>query len=130
VLAQAAATLDLSRPVAVMLIAVLHLVRDEDDPYGIVRQLMDAVPSGSYLVLSHMASDIKADEMAELQQVPERMKQSVRYRFAMRSGPEVAAFAEGLELVEPGLARVDEWHREGPPADRATAMYALVARKP
>jgi hypothetical protein len=130
ILLRAAATLDFDQPITVMLIAVLHLVRDEDDPYGIVKQLLAAVPSGSYLVLSHMASDIKADEMAELQKVPERMKQTVQYRFAMRTGSEVLRFTEGLDLVDPGLVRVDQWRREGPPAERATAMYALVARKP
>jgi hypothetical protein len=95
-----------------------------------VRQLVEALPSGSYVVLSHMASDIYADEMAELQKVPEEMKSSVQYHFAMRSRDEVSRFLDGLEPVDPGLVRVDQWRRPGPPAERPTALYAAVARKP
>jgi S-adenosyl methyltransferase len=58
---EAARTLDFTRPVAVMLIAVMHLIVDHDDPYGIVRTLMAGVPSGSYLALSQVASDIRAE---------------------------------------------------------------------
>src|ERR1700723_2802736 len=65
ILAQAAKTLDFSQPVAVLLIAVLHFVQDADDPYGIVRTLMDAVPPGSYLAILHGASDVGADDMPE-----------------------------------------------------------------
>src|SRR5580658_448921 len=65
ILAQAAKTLDFSRPVAVMLIAIMHLIVDADDPYGLVGQLMAAVPAGSYLALSQVASDIQAGQMAE-----------------------------------------------------------------
>ena len=65
ILAQAARTLDFSRPVAVMLIAVMHLIVDADDPYRLVSELMAAVPAGSYLALSQVASDIEAEQMAE-----------------------------------------------------------------
>ena len=58
ILRQAAATLDFSQPVAVMLLGVLHLVGDAEDPWGIVATLMDAVPPGNYLVISHPALDI------------------------------------------------------------------------
>ncbi len=61
ILAGAARTLDFSRPVAVLLIAVLHFILDPDDPYRIVARLMDAVPSGSYLVMAHAASDISPE---------------------------------------------------------------------
>ena len=66
ILAQAAGTLDFSRPVAVMLIAMLHLIDDDDDeePYAITAALMDAVPAGSYLAISHVASDIEPEKMA------------------------------------------------------------------
>src|ERR1700758_532613 len=63
ILAQAAEILDFSQPVAVLLIAVLHFVQDSDDPYGIVKTLMDAVPSGSYLAILHGASDVGSDDM-------------------------------------------------------------------
>src|SRR6202046_2489536 len=65
VLREAAATLDLSRPTAVMLVGVLHLISDEEDPYGIAARLMAGVPAGSYLVLTHPASDVNAEMAAE-----------------------------------------------------------------
>jgi SAM-dependent methyltransferase len=65
ILAAAAKTLDFGRPVAVMLIAVLHLVPDEDDSWSLVARLMDAVPPGSYLVLSHPARDVATEKSAQ-----------------------------------------------------------------
>jgi len=64
ILEQASQTLDFSRPVAIMLIAILHAIGDVD-PYQIVAKLMDAVPPGSHLVLSHVASDIDPEQIAE-----------------------------------------------------------------
>ncbi len=58
ILEQAARTLDFSQPVAIMLLGILHLISDSEDPYGIVARLVDAVPAGSYLAISHPASDI------------------------------------------------------------------------
>src|SRR5258708_14386895 len=58
-----AATLDLSRPVALMLVAVLMYFRDDDDPRGMVSTLVDALPSGSYLTLTHPTADFNADAM-------------------------------------------------------------------
>src|SRR5580704_3314917 len=66
ILRAASATLDFGEPVALMLLIILHLIPDSDDPYGIVARLVGAVPSGSYLVLAHPASDIRAAEMAEM----------------------------------------------------------------
>jgi hypothetical protein len=129
ILMRAAVTLDLTQPVAVMLIAILHHVRDEEDPYGIVAELVEAIPPGSYLVVSHMARDINADEMAELEQVPEKLSQPVQYHFAMRTKPEVTRFLDGLDIVDPGVVRVDRW-RPDTATDRATAIYAAVGRKP
>ena len=62
----AARTLDFGAPVALMLLIILHLIPDDDDPYGIVAELMGALPSGSYLVLAHPASDIRAAQMGTL----------------------------------------------------------------
>jgi len=61
----AARTLDLTRPVAILLIAVLHFIPDADDPYAVVARLMDAVPSGSYLVIAHAAADIAPEASAD-----------------------------------------------------------------
>ncbi len=66
ILKGAARTLDLTRPVAVILSAVLHFIPDTDDPYGAVTRLMEAMPSGSYLVMGHAAGDIASEASAEL----------------------------------------------------------------
>ena len=106
ILEQAAKTLDFTRPVAVMLIAIMHLIVDDDDPYGLVGQLMAAVPPGSYLALSQVASDIQAEQMAE---AARRYNRLARETQRHRSHAEVARFFDGLDLVEPGLVPVQEW---------------------
>jgi hypothetical protein len=127
ILAQAARTLDFSRPVAVMLIAVMHLIVDRDGPYGIVSRLMDAVPAGSYLALSQVASDIEAEQMAE---AARRYNRLARETQRHRSHAEVTRFFDGLELVEPGLVPVQEWRLRSEVEARArSAMWGGVGRK-
>jgi hypothetical protein len=121
ILAQAAELLDFTQPVAVTLLAILHAIPDADDPYAIVAKLLDAVPSGSYLALSHAGADLLEGEKQEgLKDVADRMiQQSVTWR----TSEQVARFFEGTDLVEPGLVRVEEWRPE-PGAD-GTARSAL-----
>jgi hypothetical protein len=131
ILLRAAATLDLSEPVAVMLIALLHLIADDDEPHAAVKTLMDAVPSGSYLVLTHMATDIEVEKMAEFKRTPERISQPLPFAFAMRDRPGVLRFLDGLDVVEPGVVRAERWRPDpGAPTDIVTPMWAAVARKP
>lgn len=103
---QAAATLDFSEPVAVMLVSVLHLIGDHDDPHAIVAALMDAVTAGSYLVLTHVASDIEPEAMAEMTR---RVNQHVAHAATPRDHASVARFFGGLDVVPPGVVRVPEW---------------------
>jgi hypothetical protein len=128
ILAEAARTLDFSRPVAIMLLIILHLIPDSDDPHGIVAKLVDAVPTGSYLVLAHPASDIRAEQMAEMtKRVNERMSGPGA---TMRDRPAIARFFDGLDLLEPGVVQPQQWRPEpgvaGPP--QVTA-WCGVARK-
>jgi len=128
ILHRAAQTLDFSRPVAVLLISILHLIADHDDPYGIVRQLMAAVPTGSYLTLSQAASDIDAEQTAE---AARRYDQLARETFRQRSRAEVLRFFDGLELVEPGLVAVPRWRPASELEARAkSAIWGGVGRKP
>jgi len=128
ILAGAARTLDFSRPVAVMLIAIMHLIGDADDPYGLVGQLLAAVPGGSYLALSQVASDIQAEQMAE---AAKRYNRLARETQRHRSRAEVARFFDGLDLVEPGLVPVQQWRPASDLEARArSAMWGGVARKP
>jgi hypothetical protein len=127
ILADAARWLDFSQPVAVVLMAVLQFIPDEDDPHAIPVQLMDAVPPGSYLVISHPASDIQAKAMATMAtQLSELMTQ----RVTPRSHAQVSRFFGGLELVEPGVVRAPEWRPETEAdAAGASTMWGGVARK-
>ena len=127
ILAQAARWLDFSQPLAVVLMAVLQFVPDGDDAYGIVGQLVDAIPSGGYLVISHPASDIQAAAMANM---AARLSQLMSQKVTPRSHAEVSRFFDGLRLVEPGVVRVPEW-RPASEADARTAstMWGGVARK-
>jgi O-methyltransferase involved in polyketide biosynthesis len=129
ILAGAARTLDLTQPVAVILIAVLHFIPDGDDPYQVVARLMDAVPSGSYLVMGHAASDIAPEASAEL---------AVRYNamssasITPRSREQVARFFDGLDMIPPGLVPISEW---GLPNQIDTTVggligYCGIGRKP
>ena len=115
ILRQAAETLDFGQPVAVMLLGVLHLVSDAEDPWRIVTELMAAVPPGSYLVISHPALDISAAQ-AEGQRV---YNQNVATPQTLRTRDQVARFFTGLELVPPGLVQVHQWRPD--PADDAPA---------
>jgi hypothetical protein len=106
ILARAAETLDFAQPVAVLLIAILHFILDADAPYGIVARLMEAVPSGSYLVLTHAPSDINAGEVA---QGTERYNQRSSTPIVLRSREQVVRFFDGLELLDPGMVTIDQW---------------------
>jgi O-methyltransferase involved in polyketide biosynthesis len=128
ILEDAAAVIDFSRPVAVILMAVLQFVPDEDDPHGLVRRLMEPLPAGSYLVISHPASDIQATQMAGM---ATRLNQLMAQRVKPRSRDEVAAFFDGLDLVEPGLIRCPEWRPARPEdANGKSTMWGAVAQKP
>jgi S-adenosyl methyltransferase len=128
ILTRAARTLDLSRPVAVMLIAVMHLIGDQDDPGEIIRQLMAAVPPGSYLALSQVASDIEAEQMAEAGRRYNRLARDTQRH---RSHAEVTRFFDGLELIEPGVVAVQRWRPDTEAeAEARSAMWGGVARRP
>jgi S-adenosyl methyltransferase len=128
ILEQAARTLDFSRPVAVMLIAILHLIGDQDDPYQIVSRLMAAVSAGSYLALSQVASDIEAEQMVE---AAERYNRLAHETQDHRSHAEVARFFDGLELIEPGVVAVQQWRPgSGIEATARSAMWGGAGRKP
>ena len=128
ILAKAAETLDFNQPVAVMLMAILQHVGDDDDPYAVVARLMSPLPSGSYLALSHPAKDIHAAEMAEM---ANRLNQTMAEKVTFRTQSEVAPFFAGLELLEPGMTNVPDWRPEtAEEANSPAALWAGVARKP
>jgi hypothetical protein len=127
ILAKAARTLDFTKPVAVLLMAILQHLSEADEPYQVVSTLMAAVPAGSYLVLSHPAKDIHAAEMAAMAAQLNRM---MAEKVTFRTRDEVAPFFAGLELVEPGMTNVPDWRPETEEeAASPAALWGGVARK-
>jgi hypothetical protein len=123
----AARTLDLSQPVAIMLLGILHLIQDSEDPYGIVARLLDAVPAGSYLAISHPASDIQAGQ-AEAQR---RYNERVSTPQTLRTHAEVCRFFDGLSLVPPGIVYVHTWRTDPDDVpEGVTSAHGGVGRKP
>ncbi|HEX5945181.1 MAG TPA: SAM-dependent methyltransferase [Acidimicrobiales bacterium] len=131
ILARAADLLDLaSEPVAVMMVGLLHHLRDADDPAGLVARYMAGVPAGSYLVVSHLASDIHADGYVE---AGEQLDAEMDEPLLFRDRDAVAAYFAGLEMVEPGLVPVDDWRPDAEsaqPNGDANPLHVGVGRKP
>ncbi|WP_435593106.1 SAM-dependent methyltransferase [Nocardia sp. bgisy118] len=123
-------TLDLTEPVALMLVAIMHFITDDEAPYGLVRQLCEALPSGSYLVMTHATSDHLTDEdLAETKQANKRSG----VPFQLRSTAEFRQFFTGFDLVAPGITSVMTWRPEvwrAHPRPEAVSMLAGVARIP
>src|SRR5262249_10642793 len=125
VLAEAARILDLSQPVAVLLLGVLSFIPDDEDPAAIVARLMAAVPPGSYLAVAHPASDIAAEQVARSVR---RYNLQASDPATVRTYAEVARFFDGLDMVEPGLVQLHRW-RAGTD-DLELPNYEGVGRKP
>lgn len=107
ILDAAAGTLDFSQPVAVMLLGILLFLQDSEDPYGIVGRLMEATAPGSYLAVTHGASDIDPEAMAELSR---RYNERAAVPMTLRTKAELTRFFGGLELIAPGIVPLDSWH--------------------
>ncbi len=121
--------LDLSQPVAILVVSVLHFIADSDDPAGILRRLRDPVAAGSYLVISHLTSDGRPN--GPVSSAPAGRGSDI---FAKpRSRAEVEQFFAGFELVEPGLVAVEHWHPGSPEnvddSEALSCLYAGMGRK-
>ncbi|WP_243714193.1 SAM-dependent methyltransferase [Actinomadura bangladeshensis] len=128
ILQQAARTLDFTKPVAVMLIGVLHFIPDESNPSHIANTLMDAVPAGSHLVVSHTANDIFPEEMAAFARA---MNENSTEKVTLRDREQVTGFFTGLELIEPGVVEVSRWRpRSDLEAAAPAALWGGMAHKP
>jgi hypothetical protein len=135
ILRDAATTLDLTQPVAVLCLGRLHLVRDDDDAYRAVGQLVEAVPSGSYLTVTHMAGDVAADGLSEAAgRAADLARDTLMQTLVLRTHAQVSRFFDGLELVDPGIVPINRWRPREASADSDgrpdTAIYGGVARKP
>jgi hypothetical protein len=123
VLSEAALTLDFSQPVAVLFMGVLGHVEDDDVAQAMVRKALDAVPSGSYLAVYDSAPI--TPEVVEAARI---WNESAALPYYLRSTDRLAAFFEGLEIVEPGLVPVTRWRPDAEARD--VEQYGAVGRKP
>ena len=127
ILAAAKEVLDFEQPVALSLVALLHLVADEDDPRGIVGELVAALAPGSYLALSHATGDFDPETWERVVEV----YRSGGTPAQVRSRDEFTAFFTGLELVDPGIELAARWHPEPGEQRNGTEqipLYVAVAR--
>ncbi len=103
--------IDFTEPVGLLLVAVLHFITDSEQPGQIVATLRDALPAGSYLVLSHVTGDLRTEAAQQAATVYNRATASAN----LRSHAEITALFDGWELVEPGLVQVPLWRPAGEP---------------
>jgi S-adenosyl methyltransferase len=118
--------IDFSQPVGLLLVAVLHFISDEEDPWGIVAALRDALAPGSYLVLCHGTDEGKPEVAEATEKVYSR---GASTDIHMRSRAEILRFFDGFELVEPGLVEIPMWRPDSPaevPADPTRFWGGLV----
>jgi SAM-dependent methyltransferase len=121
--------IDFSQPVAVMYISFLHCIPDADDPWGLVRRMMDRTAPGSYLVISHGVSD----DPEVRRTVTETLVAATGGNWGrLRERDEVRTFFDGLDPVDPGLVDVTAWHPDGGEEEQTEAgtEFGGVARKP
>ncbi|MFC5181695.1 SAM-dependent methyltransferase [Actinomadura harenae] len=120
--------LDLDRPVALLLLAILHFVPDAAEPHAILDELRDALPSGSYLAITHGSPDLRPDVVHRLEEIYSRTASPA----LARSHEDVLRFFGDFEMIDPGLVWVPWWRPEEEPADDSDLVWFLggVGRKP
>jgi S-adenosyl methyltransferase len=100
--------LDLSQPLGLILNAVIHHVLDEEDPYGILARYVELAAPGSYLLLTHFSNS-----SAEARALEDVLLRTLG-RGQLRTREEILRFFDGLDIIEPGVGYLPQWHREGP----------------
>jgi hypothetical protein len=127
--------IDFSQPVALLLMAILHFIPDDEDPFGIVARFRDALPAGSYLALSHGTRDIPArtdmspEAMAEMGTKVERLYQLTTASLVTRTRAQVERFFDGFDLLDPGLVEIQLWRPDEADALLPGGFYGGVGRK-
>jgi hypothetical protein len=129
ILEEAAGTLDFTRPVGIMLLAILHYVPDLGEARRIVARLLAAVPAGSFLVISHAGTDLLPEQVAAFEESLNAHLPAERHHVA-RPRDLVTSFFDGMDLVEPGVVRVSDWHPDSTEESATpTILWGGVARK-
>lgn len=128
ILEAAGETLDFGQPIGLLLLGLLHCIPDDDDPWAIVRTLVDAIPAGSYLAISHPSHDFYGELSGKM---VADLNSAMKEPLTFRSRDAVLRFFDGVTLIEPGLVRVPDW-RPDCEQDRANpaAVWGGVGKKP
>ncbi|HEV8647841.1 MAG TPA: SAM-dependent methyltransferase [Actinomycetes bacterium] len=127
--------IDFDQPIALLLVAVLHFIPDDEDPLGIVARFRDAVAGGSYLTISHGTKDVparpdmSAEVMAEMGARVERLYQQTTASIVTRTRAQVERFFDGLDLLDPGLVEIQLWRPDDPNSMLPGGLYGGVGRK-
>ena len=127
--------IDFDQPIALLLLAILHFVPDDEDPFGVVARFRDALPAGSYLALSHGTRDIPArpdmspEAMAEMGAKVERLYQLTTASLVTRTHAQVERFFDGFDLLDPGLVEIQLWRPDEADALLPGGFYGGVGRK-
>jgi S-adenosyl methyltransferase len=126
-------TLDMDRPVGLLLIAVMHFIADEDDPWALASRLLAELPAGSYLAMSHLTGDFDPAAWAGVAAVYRRSGVTMQ----VRPLAAVERFFTGLDVVDPGVVSLPRWRPDpnelgqpGQPTDAAVSVYGGLGRKP
>jgi len=106
ILRGAARTLDLAQPVAIMMLGILNFVLDDSEAQSVVRQLLDGVPPGSYLAISHPTTEVDAEPMTQAVQF---WNQQGSAQMTLRTREEIARFFDGTDLADPGVVSCSRW---------------------
>jgi O-methyltransferase involved in polyketide biosynthesis len=126
ILGEAAQTLDLSQPAAVLLLAILHFLPDSDDPAEVVAALADGMAPGSFVAISHLTADLDPEQVRAAAQA---YNARAAVPVTPRTHAQVTALLGGLPLVPPGVVRVTEWRADrDSPAGQPVDLYAALAR--
>jgi O-methyltransferase involved in polyketide biosynthesis len=121
--------IDVSQPVAFLLVGILYFLTDEDGPFDIVAELRSVMAPGSYLAISHVVSDDSPDAITTAQEIYRSFLR--REGDARRTRAQVRTFFDGLDLIEPGLVYVRDWHGDdSPDLSPVTWMVGGVGRRP
>jgi hypothetical protein len=128
--------IDFDQPIALLLVAILHFLPDDQDPLGIVARFREALPAGSYLAISHGTRDVptrpdmSAEAMSEMGARVERLYQQTTASIVTRSRAQVERFFDGFELVDPGLVEIQRWRPDDDRSLLPGGFYGGVGRKP
>jgi S-adenosyl methyltransferase len=128
--------IDFTQPVALLLVAILHFLPDDQDPFGIVARFRDTLPAGSHLVVSHGTRDIperpdmSPEEMAEMGEKVERLYQLTTTSLVTRTRAQVERFFDGFDLLDPGVIEIQLWRPDEQGSLLPGGFYGGVGRKP